>query len=87
MRLRLWGPRASWRRLSGARRRRRPPGKSIGFSLRRIREKDQGSASRRGPGFLRRAFLDLIGRIPTEAEIQKFLALPAKERRPPSSMS
>src|SRR5438067_603239 len=32
-------------------------------------------------GFLRRAYLDLVGRIPTEKEIQSFLALPAKDRR------
>jgi hypothetical protein len=31
--------------------------------------------------FLRRASVDLNGRIPTEAEIQKYLALPAGERR------
>jgi len=32
-------------------------------------------------GFLRRVYLDLVGRIPTDKEIQRFLALPAKERR------
>src|SRR4051794_2564607 len=32
-------------------------------------------------GFLRRVYLDLVGRIPTDREIQHFLALPAKERR------
>jgi Protein of unknown function (DUF1553)/Protein of unknown function (DUF1549) len=31
--------------------------------------------------FLRRVSVDLNGRIPTEAEIQKFLALPASQRR------
>src|SRR5690348_6367909 len=31
--------------------------------------------------FLRRLSVDLTGRIPTEEEIQKFLALPAGERR------
>ncbi|MBM3983549.1 MAG: DUF1553 domain-containing protein, partial [Planctomycetes bacterium] len=31
--------------------------------------------------FLRRASIDLNGRIPTDAEIKKFLALPAAERR------
>src|SRR5687768_3319164 len=32
-------------------------------------------------GFLRRVFLDIVGRIPTEKEIQQFLAVPAKDRR------
>jgi hypothetical protein len=32
-------------------------------------------------GFLRRVFLDIVGRIPSEKEIQQFLALPAKDRR------
>ncbi len=32
-------------------------------------------------GFLRRAFVDVIGRIPTEKEIQSFLALPERTRR------
>lgn len=31
--------------------------------------------------FLRRAYVDLIGRIPTEAELQAYLAWPASERR------
>lgn len=33
-------------------------------------------------GFLRRIYVDLIGRIPTNAEIQKFQAQPVTERRP-----
>ncbi|MCZ2340914.1 MAG: DUF1549 and DUF1553 domain-containing protein [Bacteroidales bacterium] len=32
-------------------------------------------------GFLRRIYVDLIGRIPTDAEIQQYQALPAAERR------
>src|SRR5262245_51679649 len=32
-------------------------------------------------GFLRRVFVDLVGRIPTEKEIQQFQASPAKDRR------
>src|SRR5581483_1570440 len=32
-------------------------------------------------GFLRRVYLDIVGRIPTDREIQAFLALPAKDRR------
>jgi len=31
--------------------------------------------------FLRRAYVDLTGRIPTDAEIQKYLAIPADQRR------
>ena len=32
-------------------------------------------------GYLRRLSVDLIGRIPTEAEIKQYLAWPAAERR------
>src|SRR5436305_10963153 len=32
-------------------------------------------------GFLRRVFVDMVGRIPSEKEVRQFLALPAKERR------
>lgn len=32
-------------------------------------------------GFLRRVYVDLIGRIPTDAEIQQFQSLPAADRR------
>jgi hypothetical protein len=33
------------------------------------------------PTFLRRVYVDLIGRIPTEAEVREFAAAPAKTRR------
>src|SRR5436190_20016403 len=32
-------------------------------------------------GFLRRVFVDMVGRIPPEKEARQFLALPAKQRR------
>src|SRR5215210_3307479 len=51
-----------------------------------IKEENAGRKITEAPivddlGFLRRAFIDVIGRIPTEKEIQSFLALPAKDRR------
>jgi len=51
-----------------------------------IGEENAGAKTRQAPlvddlPFLRRVSIDLTGRIPTEAEIQKFLSWPAAERR------
>jgi hypothetical protein len=51
-----------------------------------LREENAGRSLTAAPvvddlGFLRRVSVDLIGRIPAEAEIQRYLAWPAAERR------
>lgn len=51
-----------------------------------LNQENEGKKVLRAPlvddmAFLRRAYVDVIGRIPTDAEITAFLALPAEERR------
>src|SRR2546430_1545657 len=82
MRLRLWGAAGVLLALVGS----APAAETAGQIDRLLTQEDAGKKIKEAPvvedlAFLRRVYLDLIGRIPTEAEIKKFLALPAKERR------
>src|SRR5437899_1694351 len=83
MRLRLWGAASVILMLVGSS---VPAAEPAGQIDRLLVQENTGRKIKEAPvvedlAFLRRAYLDLIGRIPTEAEIKKFLALPAKERR------
>lgn len=82
MRLRLWGAAGVMLALVGS----ASAAETAGQIDRLLAQENAGRKVKEAPvvedlSFLRRVYLDLVGRIPTEAEIQKFLALPAKERR------
>lgn len=60
---------------------------AVGKALDKLIADENGGAKTKEAGvvndlaFLRRAAIDLTGRIPTDAEVQKYLAMPAGERR------